>query len=110
MRSRGENEGERERPRKRGYMMREGGVMPEGMQRGSGCASSPRVWRLTIKLLAQLGYTLAEMLAPMRWPEAELRAHRERTSLWRNFTQDSVIDIRYLTRGNDRRVNMINLS
>jgi hypothetical protein len=30
----------------------EEGVMPEGMQRGSGCASSLRVWRLTIKLLA----------------------------------------------------------
>lgn len=55
-RSRRENEGERERPRKR-EVARRGkrggeGVTPEGMQRGSGCASSLFVSGLTIKLLA----------------------------------------------------------
>lgn len=35
------NEGERERPEKKEAKR---GVTPEGMQRGSGCASSLRVW------------------------------------------------------------------
>lgn len=45
------NEGERERPRGKEDTAKQR-VMPEGMQRGSGYASSLRVWRLTIKLLA----------------------------------------------------------
>lgn len=43
------SEGERERPRKKGVGR---GVTPEGMQRGSGCASSLFVSGLTIKLLS----------------------------------------------------------